>query len=108
MIDGTPMELVTAQDGTMTLRIPADYLFAVDAAQLRTEAPVRLDPPGAVLAKADRTLRVVAGYTDSLGTRGAGEMELRQRKEDSPAARQRNRRVEIEIRPFRPSRREAS
>jgi len=41
-------------------------------------------------------------------TRGAGESELREKNEDSPAARQRNRRVEIELRPFRPSPREAS
>lgn len=43
-----------------------------------------------------------------LGTRGAGESELREKNEDSPAARQRNRRIEIELRPFRPSPREAS
>jgi outer membrane protein OmpA-like peptidoglycan-associated protein len=43
-----------------------------------------------------------------LATRGAGESELREKKEDTPAARQRNRRVELEIRPARPSSREAS
>jgi outer membrane protein OmpA-like peptidoglycan-associated protein len=139
VIDGTPIELVTKPDGDLILRIPADYLFGLDAAQLRTEGPVRLDPLLAVLAKADRTLLLVVGHTDSLGTRefnaawslsratavadylvakgiaaprvgtrGAGEMAPRERNEDSPAARQRNRRVEIEVRPFRPSRRAAS
>lgn len=39
---------------------------------------------------------------------GLGESELLERKEDTPAARQRNRRVEIEVRPLRPSRRAAS
>lgn len=43
-----------------------------------------------------------------LTTRGAGEAELREKNEASPAARQRNRRVEIELRPSRPSPREAS
>lgn len=40
--------------------------------------------------------------------RGLGESQLLDKKEDTPAARQRNRRVEIEIRPLRPSRRAAS
>jgi len=40
--------------------------------------------------------------------RGAGESELLEKKEDTPAARQRNRRVEIEVRPLRPSLRAAS
>jgi len=39
---------------------------------------------------------------------GLGESELIERKEDTPAARQRNRRVEIEVRPLRPSPRAAS
>ena len=43
-----------------------------------------------------------------LQARGAGEAEPREKREDSPAARQRNRRVEVEIRPIRASRREAS
>ncbi|MCU0758901.1 MAG: OmpA family protein [Steroidobacteraceae bacterium] len=43
-----------------------------------------------------------------LATRGAGEDERLEKDETTPAARRRNRRIEIEIRPSRPSRREAS
>jgi len=138
-VQGTPVELAIARGDLLTLRIPADDLFALDATQLSAAGPVRLEPLATTLAAADRTLLVVVGHTDSLGTRefnaafslrratavaadlqmhgiaparvstrGAGELELMDKKEDSPAARQRNRRIEIEVRPFRPSRREAS
>ncbi len=43
-----------------------------------------------------------------VGTRGAGELELLEKREDTPGARARNRRIEIEVRPSRPSRRAAS
>ena len=60
-------------------------------------------------AEAIAALLVARGVTSArLATRGAGEKELREKKEDSPAARQRNRRIELEIRPLRPSLREAS
>ncbi len=139
VIRDTPVQLVTTRDDLLTLRIPVDYLFALDATQLRTEGPRRLDPLVATLLKSDRTAVVVAGHSDSLGTRefnaaftlqratavagyllgkgipaervvsrGAGEMERMEKNEDSPAARARNRRIELEIRPFRPLRREAS
>jgi OmpA-OmpF porin, OOP family len=139
VIEGTPVELATARGDVLKLRIPADYLFDLDAALLRTEGPVRLDPLVAALRKSDRTELVVVGHTDTLGTRefnaawslrratavadyllaqgiaprrvstrGAGELELRDKKEDTPEARQRNRRIEIEVRPARPSRHGAS
>jgi len=139
VIRDTPVELVTARDDLLKLRIPVEYLFALDATQLRTEGPLRLDPLVAALLKSDRTTVVVAGHADSLGTRefnaaftlqratavadylqgqgvaaarvnvrGAGEMERVDKKEDSPEARRRNRRIELEVRPSRPSRREAS
>ena len=54
-------------------------------------------------AEAIAALLVTRGVTSArLATRGAGEKELREKKEDSPAARQRNRRIELEIRPLRP------
>lgn len=139
LVDGTPIELATGHGDVLTLRIPAAYLFGLDAAQLRAEGPVRLDPLVAALVKSDRTGLVVVGHTDTLGTRefnaawslrratavadylqangiavsrvsvrGAGELELRERREDTPEARERNRRIEIEVRPARPSRRAAS
>jgi len=139
VIEGTPVELATARGDVLKLRIAASYLFDLDAAQLRTEGPVRLDPLVAALLKSDRTEVFVIGHTDTLGTRefnaawslrratavadylraqgispprvstrGAGELELLEPKEDTPEARERNRRIEIEVRPARPSRREAS
>ncbi len=60
-------------------------------------------------AEAIATLLAARGVSHArLTTHGAGEKELREKKEDSPAARQRNRRIELEIRPLRPSLREAS
>lgn len=60
-------------------------------------------------AEAIATLLAARGVSHArLTTHGAGEKELREKKEDSPAARQRNRRIELEIRPLRPSPREAS
>jgi len=139
VIEGTPVELTTAPRDVLKLRIAAAHLFDLDAAQLRAEGPVRLDPLVAALLKSDRTEVVVVGHTDALGTRefnaawslrratavadylqakgiasaridarGAGELELQEKKEDTPEARERNRRIEIEVRPARPSRREAS
>jgi outer membrane protein OmpA-like peptidoglycan-associated protein len=138
-VKDTPVELATLRGDTLRLRIPAGYLFGLDAVQLRPEASLRLDPLVATLASADRTQLVVVGHADTLGTRefndaftrrradaiaeylqahgiaalrvttrGAGESQPVEEKETSPAARQRNRRIEIEVRPFRPSRREAS
>jgi outer membrane protein OmpA-like peptidoglycan-associated protein len=139
VIEGTPVELTTAPRDVLKLRIAAAYLFDLDAAQLRAEGPVRLDPMVAALLKSDRTEVIVVGHTDTLGTRefnaawslrratavadylqakgiagsrvsmrGAGELELQEKKEETPEARERNRRIEIELRPARPSRREAS
>jgi outer membrane protein OmpA-like peptidoglycan-associated protein len=139
VIEGTPVELATAARDVVALRVAADYLFDLDAATLRAEAPVRLDPLVAVLLKSGRAEVVVVGHTDTLGTRefnaawslrratavadylqakgipgarvgvrGAGELELLEKKEDMPDARARNRRIEIEVRPSRPSRRAAS
>jgi outer membrane protein OmpA-like peptidoglycan-associated protein len=136
---GTPVEVSTASRDLLRLRIAAADLFDLDAAQLRAEGPVRLDPLVAALSKSDRTELVVVGHTDTLGTReynaawslrratavadylqakgiaasritvrGAGELELREKKDDTPEARARNRRIEIEVRPSRPSRRAAS
>jgi outer membrane protein OmpA-like peptidoglycan-associated protein len=137
--EGSPVELSTTSREVLRLRIAAADLFDLDAAQLRTEGPSRLDPLVAALVKSDRTVLVVVGHTDTLGTRefnaawslrratavadylqakgiaasrlsvrGAGELELRERQEDTPEARERNRRIEIEVRPARPSRRAAS
>ena len=139
LTEGTPVEVATARGDVLKLRIPAAYVFGLDAAQLRAEAPVRLDALVAALVKSDRTDLVVVGHTDTLGTRefnaawslrratavadyllaqgiaptrvstrGAGELEFREKKEDTPEARERNRRIEIEVRPARPSRRAAS
>ena len=139
VIRNTPVELVTARDDLLKLRIPVEYLFALDATQLRTEGPLRLDPLVMTLLKSDRTTVGVVGHSDSLatrefnaaftlqratavtdylqrqgvaaarvGARGAGEMERVEKKDDSPEARRRNRRIELEVRPSRPSRREAS
>ncbi len=139
VVKDTPVELARGRGDLLRIRIPADYLFGLDATQLNAAGPVRLDPLVTTLESADRTQLVVVGHTDTLGTkefnsafslrraaavaeylqrqgvaaarvdiRGAGEREPAERKEDSPAARQRNRRIEIEVRPFRPSRRAAS
>lgn len=141
LVRDTPIEVDALRGDALLLRIPAAWLFEVDAVALRPEAQVRLDALGLALVspQGERTRVEVVGHSDSLGrrepneaftqrraeavaallaargvaparlaTRGAGEAELREKKEDSPAARQRNRRIEIEIRPSRPSRREAS
>lgn len=54
-------------------------------------------------AEAVTALLVARGVAPArLVTRGAGEAKLLEKNEDSPAARQRNRRIELEIRPLRP------
>ncbi len=138
VVHGTPVEILPIKGELLRLRIPAVWLFRLDAAQLLPEATSRLQRLTAILDAADRAQLAIVGHSDSLGPRdvnaaftmrraaavadfmqrqglapqrvtalGAGERERLEVREDTPAARQRNRRIEIEIRPFRPSPREA-
>ncbi|MFO1425398.1 MAG: OmpA family protein [Steroidobacteraceae bacterium] len=71
--------IVDEEHDAVRVRLPAPLLFAPDAIQLREAALPEIDVIATALAEFERSLVDVNGYSDALGTRAANEAFTGQR-----------------------------